>query len=133
GGGGWGGAGMARSGSERSGSSPRVALSNVARDTPDFCASGHSDWMKAVKAAAGAARAGAPAASATDRATTTMDANLAMARIMCLSMRRSRMGAQVALRRGARRRWQRAVARDNEEARIGRGVADLHQRRIDVG
>src|SRR5262245_6149941 len=38
---------MARSGSDRSGSSPRTAASNVARETPRRCASGHSDCRKA--------------------------------------------------------------------------------------
>src|SRR5258708_6308324 len=32
---------MTRSGSDRSGSSPRIAASNTARDTPSCCAAGH--------------------------------------------------------------------------------------------
>src|SRR5262245_39633745 len=55
---------MTRSGSDRSGSSPRVAASNVARETPSCCACGHSDWMNVSNA--GSAKAtwtGTPAAS----------------------------------------------------------------------
>ena len=37
--------------SVRSGSRPRVAVSKVARETPSFCASGHSDWTNRSNAA----------------------------------------------------------------------------------
>src|SRR5258708_5532160 len=45
---------MARSGSEKSGSSPRVAASNVVRDTPIACASGHSAASHCANAASAA-------------------------------------------------------------------------------
>ncbi len=59
--------GSTRSGSARSGSTPRKAASNVARDTPMVCASGHSVSRKRRKAS-GACASAAPTASRIDSA-----------------------------------------------------------------
>src|SRR5476651_92192 len=55
--------GRSRSCKERSGSSPRVAVSNVCRETPRLCAAGQSPASHCVKAGSGAAKDGAEEAS----------------------------------------------------------------------
>src|SRR5712675_1398458 len=122
---------MTRSGSPRSGSSPRTALSKVARAMPNFCASGHTDCRNAVKAGSGAASAGMPSAATSEAA--ARRTNLIALRIMSTSMRRSGPRAQVALGGGACLSRQGARAGDDNEARIGGGVSDFQQWRIDVG